>query len=140
MKNPFSLKEKTTGQILNNFTIIKSITLYFLHSLCVSKAATLCVSSLALFSKAATLYSLFLNYLLEGYNTLHSPPLLSSQRQQYLTLSFLLCSSQAKIPFFSLGFMLYFSSPQIEDLWTKAKANKFFVALSIYKTFSYSLF
>ena len=119
MKNSFSLKEKTTGQILNNFTIIKSITLYFLtHSLC-----------------------------LEGSNTLLSLPWLSSQRRQHFTLSsfiifskaaipysLLLCSSQAKIPFFSLGFMLYFSFPQIEDLWTKAKANKFFVALSFYKT------
>ena len=31
LKNPFSLKGKTTGQIPNNFTIIKSITIIFLY-------------------------------------------------------------------------------------------------------------
>ena len=31
MKNPFFLKGKTTGQIPNNFTIIKSITIIFVY-------------------------------------------------------------------------------------------------------------
>ena len=57
----------------------------------------------------------------------------SSRRQQYLTLSLLLRSSQAKIPFLSLGFTLYIPFPHREDPW--AKTIKFFAALSIYKTF-----
>ena len=39
--------------------------------------------------------------------------------------------------FFSLGFTLYFPSPHRENLWIKT--IKFFVALSIYKLFSYYL-
>ena len=31
-KNPFSLKGKTTKQILNNFTIIKSITIILVYA------------------------------------------------------------------------------------------------------------
>ena len=60
--------------------------------------------------------------------------------KQYLALSFLLRSSQAKIHFLSLGFTLYFPSPHREDPW--AKAIKLFVTLSIYKTlllFSFGL-
>ena len=89
---------------------------------------------------AATLYSLLLSYLLEGDNPLLSPPWLSSWRQQYFALSFLLPSSQAKISFLSLGFTLYFPSPHKENPWTKV--IKFFVALSIYKAlllFSFGL-
>ena len=144
MESPFSLKVKSTEQTLNqfyyyqinynnscvclnyNFTIIKSILLF------------LC--------------------LLKGGNTLLSPHWLSPQRQQLIALSFLtiflkastICSlllfrsSQAKIFFFfpSLGFTLYFPCPYRKDPWAKAnaKAIKFFVALSIYKTiFLFSL-
>ena len=124
MENPFSLKGKTTGETPNNFTIIKSITiilvyvsrrkknlLVFLcsqtHSLCVSKAATLCF--------------LLLDYFLEVGNTLLSPPLLSSRRWQYLTLSFLLRSSQAKIPFFLSWFHALFFLSQGRTLGPKPK-------------------
>ena len=139
MENPFSLKGKTTGETPNNFTIIKSITIILVYvsrrkkNLLVflfSQTLSLCVL------KAATLCSLLLDYFLEGGNTLLSPPLLSSRRWQCLTLSFLLRSSQAKIPFFSvLVSRSIFPLPR-EDSWAKAKVktSKFFVALSIYKT------
>ena len=83
-------------------------------------------------SKEATLCSLLFGYLLEGSHPLLSPPWLSSWRWQYLALSFLLRSSQVKIYFLSLGFTLYFLSRHRKDPW--AKAIKFFIALSIYKT------
>ena len=132
MENPFSLKGKTP----NNFTIIKSITIILVYVSWLKKNLSyfsllshthtnylfqrqqhFALSSLAIFSKAT--------------NPLLSPPWLSSWRRQYLALSFLLCSSQVKIHFLSLGFMLYFSSPHREDPWVKA--IKFLVALSIYK-------
>ena len=142
-EKPFLLERKNYGTNSENFYYYQINYSLLSYTLFVSRRRQyFAVSSLAIFLKVATLYSLFLSYLLESHNTLLSPPLLSSQRWQYLTLSFLLRSSQAKIPFFSLGFMLYFSPPKIEDLWTKAKANKFFVALSIYKTlflFSFEL-
>ena len=37
MENPFSLKGKITGQTLNNFTIIKSITIILVYALWLKK-------------------------------------------------------------------------------------------------------
>ena len=136
MKNPFSWREKTTGQTSNNFTIIKSITIILVFVPRLKKNLfyffTLSHTHQLSLSNAATLYSLLFGYLLEGGNPLLSPPWLSFWRQQYLALSFLLRSSQAKIYFLSLDFTLYFPFPHREDFW--AKAIKFFVVLSIYKT------
>ena len=102
-----------------------------------SNAATLCLQPFALSSlsivlnKGSNTYSLLLDYLLEGGNHSLYPPWLSSRKRQSFALSFL-HSSQMKIIFFSLGFTLYIPSPHRENPW--AKAIKFFVALSIYKT------
>ena len=139
------------GKTPNNFTIIKSITIILVYVSWLKKNL-FCFSLLSLslslslthththththklfLSKVATLCSLLLGYLLEGGNPLLSPPSLFSWRRQYLNLSFLLRSSQEKIHFLSLGFMLYFPFPHREDPW--AKTLKFFVTLSIYKTF-----
>ena len=119
------------------------------HSLLISfKAATLCSLIFILFSMHSSLLAVyfFSRRLLLGYSLLFLSCVasslfalahtlfVSSQRQQYLTLSLLLRSSQAKIPFLSLGFTLYIPFPHREDPW--AKTIKFFAALSIYKTFS----
>ena len=126
------------GQTLNNLTIIKSITIILVnvsrlkknlfcfsllshthtHSNYLIQRQHFTLFSLAIFSKTATICALLLGYLSEGGNS--------------LLLSFLLRSSQVKISFLSLGFTLYFPSPHKEDPW--AKAIKFFVVLSIYKT------
>ena len=136
MENPFSLKGKTTGQTSNNFTIIKSITIILVYVPRLKKNLfyffTLSHTHQLSLSNTGTLFSLLIGYLLEGSNPLLSPPWLSSWRRQYLTLSFLLRSSQVKLPFLSLGFTLYFPSPHREDPW--AKIIKFFVTLSIYMT------
>ena len=137
MKTPFSWREKTIGQIPNNFIIIKSITIILVYVSWLKKKISLIFlyshTHKLSFSKAATLFSLLLGYLLNDGNPLLSLPWLSSWKRQYLTLSFLLRSSQVKISFFFLGFTLYFPSPHREDPW--AEASKFFAALSIYKTF-----
>ena len=75
------------------------------------------LSFLAIFSKAATFFSLLLGYLFESGNTLLSPPCLSLKRKS-LSLSLSL-------------------SLHREDPW--AKAIKFIVTLSIYKTLFNSL-
>ena len=138
MWKTLSLKGKTTGQTPNNFTIYqinynnscicltvkKKISLIFLcshtHFLCVSKAATLC--------------SVLLNSLIDGGNSLLSPLWLSHRRRKHFALSFLLRSSQAKILFFTL---LVSCSIFRLLIWRTLgpKAIKFFVTLSIYKTF-----
>ena len=126
VENPFSWREKNTGQTLNNFTIIKSITIILVYVSQLKKNL-----SFFFFALTHTLIIFF-----KCSNTLLPPPRLSFWRQQpYALPSFLLCSSQAKILFLSLDFTLYFPSLHIEDPWAKAKAIKFFVALSIYKTF-----
>ena len=122
------------------------------HYLSLSKAATLCSLIFILFSTHSSLLAVyfFSKWLLLGYSLLFlscaassffalaHTLFVSSRRQQYLTLSLLLRSSQAKILFLSLGFTLYFPFPHREDPW--AKAIKFFVALSINKTiFLFSL-
>ena len=94
------------------------------HTLFVSRRRQhFAFSSLTIFSKMVILYSLLLYYRLKGGNTLLSPSSCVPPKQKSL--------------YFYLGFTLYFSSPQREDpqVKAKAKANKFFVALSIYKTF-----
>ena len=153
------------GQTPNNSTIIKSITIIIVyvsqlkknlfcfsllshtHYLSLSKVATLCFLFFILFSTHSSLLAVyfFSKWLLLGYSLLFlscaassffalaHTLFVSSRRQQYLTLSLLLRSSQAKILFLSLGFTLYFPFSHREDPW--AKAIKFFVALSIYKTF-----
>ena len=164
IENPFSLKEKITGQTPNQFTIYqinynnacvcfmikeKSLLFFFTtHTLIISLKSSntllfpfyfLLHAQLSLgcllFSKQLTLgcsLSLFflvqllslllhilLLCLLEGGSPLLSPSSCVPPKQKSLL--------------FSLDFMLYFSSLQREYHW--AKANKFFVALSIYKTF-----
>ena len=134
MENPLVFKGKTIRQTQNNLTIIKSIIIILVYGSWLKK-------NLSCFSLLNThTHTLIIS--LKGGNTLLSPPWLSSWKRQpftlsslaiflrwqYFTLSFLLCSSQAKIPCFTL----YFPSPHREDPW--AKAIKFFVVLSIYKT------
>ena len=73
--------------------------------------------------------------------------ILHAQLSFLAALSFLFCgnsccysppscvpSQQKSFFFLSLGFTLYFPSPHREGPWAKAKAYKFFVAFSIYKT------
>ena len=129
MKSLFSLKRKNHGTNSEYFYYYQ---IYYNNS-CVCLTAKEKNSLIFLYShthklslsNVATLCSLLLDYFLENGNIL---------------LSFLLRSSQAKISFLSLGFMLYFLSPHRENPW--AKAIKFFLALSIYKTlllFSFGL-
>ena len=99
LKNPISLKGKKQHFTLSlPWLSLQRWQLFALFSLAISplRRQPFALSSFAIFSKAATLYSLLLDY------------------------------SQLKIPFFSLDFTLYFSSPHREDPWVKA--IKFFVA------------
>ena len=159
IENPFSLKEKITGQTLNQFTIYqinynnscvcfivkeKSLLFFFTtHTLSIS------------LKSSNTLLSPFY-FLLHAQLSLGCLVVLSSLLLAALSLSFLvqllslllhilfLCLLEGGSPLlspsscvppkqksllFSLDFMLYFSSLQREYHW--AKANKFFVALSI---------
>ena len=112
-------REKTTGQIPNNFTIIKSITIILVYVSRLKKN----LSYFSLLSHTHTHTHTHTNYLF--------------QRQWHFTLSssaifsILLHSSQAKISFLSLGLTLYFPSTHKDNPWVKA--IKFLVALSIYK-------
>ena len=127
MENPFFWNEKTMRQIPNNFTIIKSITIILVYVLQLKKNRSFFLYSHThelFLSKAATFCSLLLGYLLEGNNSLLSPPWLSPWRRQYLALSFFLHFSQAKIIFLFLGFTLYFPSPHRKDRWAKAKGHQ----------------
>ena len=94
-----------------------------------------------LFSKWLTLGCSFFFFFLgaaSSFFALAHTLFVSYRRRQPFTLSFLLRSSQMKITFILSWFHTLFSSLQMEDRW--AKANKFFVALSIYKTlFLFSL-
>ena len=68
MENPFSLKGKTTGQISNNFTIIKSITIILVYASRLKKKKILSYFSLLqhtqiIFLKGDNLFSLFFNML-----------------------------------------------------------------------------
>ena len=123
MENPFSWREKTTGQTPNNFIIIKSITIILVY-----------VSGLLKKKKS----------LLFFFTLTHTKYL--SQKRQHFTLSSLAIFLKTAIPYsllplaflpienlFSLSwFHALFSPPHREDLW--AKTIKFFVVLSIYKT------
>ena len=66
MENPFSLKEKTTGQTLNNFTIIKSITIILVYFSRLQKKLLFFLYSHTHYSKAATLCSLLSIFLLHA--------------------------------------------------------------------------
>ena len=130
MKSLFSLKGKNHGTNSEYFYYYQ---IYYNNSCVCLTVKEKNLSYFSLFSHTQIIF-------VKCGNTLLSPPWLFSWKRQYLTLSFLLRSSQAKISFLSLGFMLYFLSPHRENPW--AKAIKFFLALSIYKTlllFSFGL-
>ena len=82
MENPFSWKEKTTGQIPNNFTIIKLITIILVYVSRLKK-------NLSYFFFALT-HTLVISF--KGSNTLLTPPQLSSRRRQPFALPFWLSS------------------------------------------------
>ena len=140
MEDSFSLKGKTTRQTQNQFH-------YSQINYNISCVCLMAKEKSLLFFFALT-HILIISQSLKDGNTLLFPFyfLLHAQLslgcllflyaapswELYLTLCFLLRSSQAKIIFLSLGFMFYFPSPHREDSWTKA--IKFFIALSIYKT------
>ena len=96
------------GQTLNNFTIIKSITIILVYvsglkkNLCcfslLLHTFSLCLMVICVFLKL-TLCFLLLGYLLEGSNTLLSPHWLSFQRRQPFTLSSLAISLKEVIPY-----------------------------------------
>ena len=133
MKNPFSLKGKITGQISNNFTIIKSIIIILVYVSWLKKNLSCFFfplihiliiffkggnTLLFFFSSPCTALSWMSSFSLSGsllaalslfscaassFFALAYTLFVSFRRWQYLTLSFLLHSSGAKIPFFSLG-------------------------------------
>ena len=104
MENPFSLKGKITGQTLNNFTIIKSITIIVVyvsrlkkilsyssllsntHKLSVSKVAILCTLLSIFFSTHSSLSLLAIFFSLSG--------------SLLATFSFFLCHLVALLLFF----------------------------------------
>ena len=88
VENYFSLKEKTIGQISNNFTIVKSITIIIVYVSRLKKN----LSYFSLLSHTLIIY-------FKGGNTLLSPPCLSSRRRQLFTLSSLAIFLKVAIPY-----------------------------------------
>ena len=137
------------GQVMNNFIIIKSITIILVYvsrlkknlsyvSL-LSHTLSLCLMvkekspyfsllshthSLCVFSKQI-LCSLFLGYLLEGGNTLLSPPWLSSRRRQLFVLSSLAISLKVVIPCsLLLDYLLESSNTLLSPPWASSQRQQ----------------
>ena len=103
----------------------KSLLFFFslTHTLIISfKDSNTLLSHLCFILHAHLSFLAALSFLFCGNPCCYSPPCVPSKQKSFF--------------FLSLGFTLYFPSPHREGLWAKAKAKayKFFVALSIYKT------
>ena len=113
MENPFSLKGKTTGQTLNNFTIIKSITIIIVYVIRLKK-------NLSYFS----LLSHTLIISLKGGNTLLSPFYFLLHAQ--LSLDSLLFSKRftlgCSLSFFLCGFLFLCSCTYSPYVFSKTAA------------------
>ena len=137
MKNHFSFKRKIIEQTLNNFTIIKSITIILLSLCQIYINCFLCSHKYTNFfySQAVSLCSLSLCCSLWLFFFLHFA---TSNKTSQILLN--LCAlqknvvekiqtsatSQVKLHFFLLILMLYSSLSPSEDPWSKG--SKFFIA------------
>ena len=128
VETPFFLKgKKTTGQTPNNFSIIKSITIILMYVSWLKKNPSyfslllhththylfqrqqyFTLSSSAIFSKAATLRSLFLDYLLKGSNTLHSPSSCVPPKRKIFVRLFVALSIYKTLLLFPLGLGIHY--------------------------------
>ena len=101
MENPFSLKEKTTGQTSNNFTIIKSITIIIVYFSRLQEKTFLFFFTLTHTTQRRQRFALSFLFFFSTHSSLSWLSSFSLSGSLLAALSFLLCG------FFFLCFLFY---------------------------------